>query len=187
MNLSNVQGKIIRCLLSKSVKYGSENVSWKLILSPSHFGYFLFIREFQIDVQRQQKQQNGKWNNIGGESSNRRSSTTLAYYVKLAPESPLGKSHYELCHDESSYDSFHNWETGKQWKFPNISNNSSHVLKSNASSSIFSLETFPPSHLYIYETAKQNLVRTCSAIISLIYYYFYYIILLLILKWMLMK
>jgi hypothetical protein len=31
---------------------------------------------------------------------------------KLAPESPLMK-HHDVLHDDSSYDSFHNYETGE--------------------------------------------------------------------------
>jgi hypothetical protein len=57
------------------------------------------------DFKNQQK--SGKWNN--GESSNLQS--TFPYIIKLAPESPTNKP--IEAHDESSYDSFHNWETGK--------------------------------------------------------------------------
>lgn len=59
-----------------------------------------------LDVQKQQK--SGKWNG-NGEPSNRRTEYTV---YKLAPESPLMK-HHEVHHDESSYDSFHNYETGE--------------------------------------------------------------------------
>lgn len=63
----------------------------------------------------QNPKKNGKWNNNVGESSipedrSQRSATT--YFVKLAPESPLRKS-VELLHDDNSYDSFHNYETGR--------------------------------------------------------------------------
>lgn len=96
-----------------------------------NFNTRLTHREFS-DRQKQQKQ-NGKWNNNVGESSNRPKYSP--YYVKLAPESPLRKS-YDILHDESSYDSFHNYETGElvhlhcrqffpslsitEWKFPII-------------------------------------------------------------------
>jgi hypothetical protein len=59
------------------------------------------------DLQRQQK--SGKWNGNVGETSSRRMEYTI---YKLAPESPLMK-HHDVLHDDSSYDSFHNYETGE--------------------------------------------------------------------------
>lgn len=39
--------------------------------------------------------------------------STMKYaFIKLAPESPLRKSS-DVLHDDSSYDSFHNYETGE--------------------------------------------------------------------------
>lgn len=57
--------------------------------------------------QKHQKQ-NGKWNNNVGESSK----GLQSYYIKLAPESPRDRIS-DVQHDESSYDSFHNYETGE--------------------------------------------------------------------------
>lgn len=67
------------------------------------------MNTFFVDLKKQQQQKNGKWNNVG-ESSNLQS--RVSYFVKLAPESPNHKP-VEMYNDESSYDSFHNWETGK--------------------------------------------------------------------------
>lgn len=73
------------------------------------------LREIS-DHQKQQK--NGKWNGNVGESSNRSRGMEYTIY-KLAPESPLMK-HHDILHDDSSYDSFHNYETGElkfKWSF----------------------------------------------------------------------
>lgn len=69
-------------------------------------------REFS-ERQKHQKQ-NGKWTNNVGESSERR--TDARYFVQLAPESPLRKSS-DVLYDDSSYDSFHNYETGKLFPY----------------------------------------------------------------------
>ena len=88
----------------------------------------LHSREF-LDVQKLQK--SGKWNGNGEPSD-------FTVY-KLAPESPLMKGH-EVHHDESSYDSFHNYETGELNETKNIDRkstrlNSSHDLASRMPSS----------------------------------------------------
>lgn len=72
-----------------------------------NWGNFLTHREF-LD----HKCKNGKWNHHVGET---RRSAIKPYFVKLAPESPPGKTNV-IC-DESSYDSFHNYETGECWNF----------------------------------------------------------------------
>lgn len=74
------------------------------------FGNVSNIVKIISDLQKLQKN-NGKWNS--GESSTNFRSNMFSYVVKLAPESPGNKSYDIFNHDESSYDSFHNWETGK--------------------------------------------------------------------------
>lgn len=76
--------------------------------------YSITHREFFLLDFKKQSQQNGKWNNNVGESSATNFRSMLSsYIVKLAPESPCNRSYEHHAHDESSYDSFHNWETGK--------------------------------------------------------------------------
>lgn len=60
------------------------------------------------ETQQKKDGVNGKWNQKDGESSHR----YKPYLVKLAPESPLLKSS-DVFHDDNSYDSFHNYETGE--------------------------------------------------------------------------
>lgn len=67
-----------------------------------------------LDHHHKNRSKHGKWNHNDGETSNRRSAAKPFYY-KLAPETPLPASL-----DESSYDSFHNLETGGCSKIPNI-------------------------------------------------------------------
>lgn len=69
-------------------------------------------RDIFPDLKKQPKC--GKWTNVGESSTTNFCSNMFSYVVKLAPESPHNNKSYGIVnHDESSYDSFHNYETGK--------------------------------------------------------------------------
>lgn len=148
MNVSSLTGKEIRCF--KWLKVDVR--AWICIVKIHHSSWI-------SDLQKLQKQ-NGKWNTNVGETSNR--PKDLSYYVKLAPESPLRKS-TDVLNDESSYDSFHNYETGELMRHIGtlpisflIVDTTSGNFQSHAGKCIGGFST--------RNLLATNLVRTCKAL-----------------------
>lgn len=155
MSLSSSQGTKIRYF--QSTKFDSW--TWICIVNFS-------ITRTISDVQKQKKQ-NGKWNNnVGEPSTNRR--LPMWNVFELAPESPLRKS-LEVPHDESSYDSFHNYETGElvdcdtqrvDTKRHRVEI-SDHALHSEQMGKVQSLWLFP-RRASERKRPPRNLVQTCK-------------------------
>lgn len=95
--------------------------------------------------------------------------------VQLAPESPLRKS-LEMQHDESSYDSFHNYETGERNCCDTLSTPSllTHIAVENSRTEkcINSKQKRFPLREILFRHAKASAIKVSESGRSLLFYFF---------------